>query len=488
MLMPMKKILLSVSMLAVVATLGIGATNAIFSDDEASTGNTFTAGAVDLTIDNESYYNGQLNEGTSWLKPANLDDGQGPADGAYLFFDFDDVKPGDWGEDTISLHVNNNDSWLCVDVTLTSDDDNGLTEPESYDGDNSDGVGEGELADAIDFKWWADDGDNVYEDDETLLPAGPLGNLAVGETAVVALADSNVNIWGDEGPLPGDSVRYIGKAWCLGDMDADPVAQDGVGAEGDDNGPLDRGTGFTCDGSGVNNVTQTDSMSADIVFYAEQARHNGKFVCGGEPQRPTTLTVKKTIINDNQGTATTSDFTFFLDGDEVTEGVATNVATGTYKVTEQGPDGYLATFGGDCDANGDVTVTAGQQAVCTITNDDVADPVLTMDKLVAYSSPGIAVDPNNFPFTLKNNDTLAEFVFNDEVPDTLPAGTYTITETYIGVQNISFGAAFSGDCSEIGTSDTGTIVVSEGSSYSCQVLNTISASDTFHSQPNGQNQ
>ena len=483
--MPMKKILLSVSMLAVVATLGIGATNAIFSDDEASTGNTFTAGAVDLTVDNESYYNGQLNEGTSWLQAANLDDGNGPADGQYLFFNFDDVKPGDWGEDTISLHVNNNDSWLCVDVTLTSNDDNGLTEPESYDGDTTDGVGEGELADAIDFKWWADDGDNVYEDDETLLPAGPLGNLAVGETAVVALADSNVNIWGDEGPLPGDSVRYIGKAWCLGDMAADPVPQDGEGKTGD-NGPLDRGTGFTCDGSGVNNVTQTDSISADIVFYAEQSRHNGEFVCGGEPQRPTTITVRKTIVNDNQGTATTSDFSFFVGETEVVEGVATAVATGTYQVSEQGPNGYLATFGGDCDASGEVTVTAGQQAVCTITNDDVADPLLTVDKVVSYSTAGLSVDPGNFPFTLKNNETDVEYTFNDEVQGTLPAGTYTITETYIGVQNISFHATFIGDCSEIGTTDTGTITVEDGNTYSCQVLNNITASDTFHSQPNGQ--
>ena len=471
-------------MLAIVGSLGVGATNAIFSDDEASTGNTFTAGAVDLTVDNESYYNGELNEGTTWLEARNLDDGAGPAGGEYLFFNFGDVKPGDWGEDTISLHVDDNDSWLCIDVTLTSDDDNGFTEPEESDGDTTDGVGEGELADAIDFMWWADDGDNVYEDDEDLLPAGPLGNLEVGETAVVALADSSGNIWDEEGPLPGDSVRFIGKAWCLGDMNSDPVAQDGEGKTGS-NGPLDRGTGFTCDGSGVNNITQTDSMTADIVFYAEQARHNGEFLCGGEPDRPTTITIEKTIVNDDQGTAETADFTFFLNGDEVDEGVAAVVATGTYQVSEEGPDGYLATFGGDCDANGEITVTKGEQAVCTIENDDTAEPLLTVDKSVSYSQSGLSVDPANFDFTLTDDSTFDEYVFNDEIQGALPAGTYTITETYTGVQNLSFTAIFSGDCSEIGGSDTGTITVEEGQSYTCDVINQISAGNGFSGSPVG---
>ena len=53
----MKKILLSMSMIAVVAVVAIGATGAFFSDTETSTGNTFTAGAIDLTVDSEQHYN-----------------------------------------------------------------------------------------------------------------------------------------------------------------------------------------------------------------------------------------------------------------------------------------------------------------------------------------------------------------------------------------------------------------------------------------------
>ena len=133
----MKKILLSISVLAFVGAVVAGATGAFFSDTETSTGNTFTAGAIDLKVDNASYYNSSTSPTTSWqLKDLTIE----------KFFNFSDVKPGDDGEDTISLHVNNNDSWLCADVALTSNDDNGITEPEGEDGDLTDGPGNGELA------------------------------------------------------------------------------------------------------------------------------------------------------------------------------------------------------------------------------------------------------------------------------------------------------------------------------------------------------
>lgn len=218
------------------------------------------------------------------------------------FFNFRDIKPGDWGEDTISLHVKDNESWLCADVTLTSDDDNDCTEPENDDegancptdgsepdGDNTDG----DLADAITFYWWADDGDNVFECEmqeggeglecnpdaggsEHLLPAGPMGVLNVGDTSTVALADSNTNIWSGlpDDPLDPQDVRFVGKAWCFGDTKMTPYEQDGGNQQ---QGPDDRPV--NCDGSGVNNVTQTDSFTSDISFRAVQSRNNLDFVC-----------------------------------------------------------------------------------------------------------------------------------------------------------------------------------------------------------------
>ncbi|MDO8569266.1 MAG: TasA family protein [bacterium] len=85
----MKKILLSLSMIVFVGAVVIGATGAFFSDTETSTGNTFTAGAIDLGVDNTSYYNGHLNQGTTWQIDWDLSEGI-----PHQFFNFNDLKPG----------------------------------------------------------------------------------------------------------------------------------------------------------------------------------------------------------------------------------------------------------------------------------------------------------------------------------------------------------------------------------------------------------
>src|SRR3989344_6901409 len=280
----MKKIVLSLSMIGAVAVLAIGATGAFFSDSETSTGNTFAAGAIDLGVDNTSYYNGQFNSGTSWQLSYDMDNCTVPnletpdeTDTLpCLFFNFKDLKPGDWGEDTISLHVNNNDSWLCADVTLTKDDDVSSTEPELDEPgevaedplDNFDG----ELADNIKWYWWADDGDNVYEDDERLLGDSSMTFPGQPGTYPVTLADSQYNIWGATGPVKGGDTRFIGKAWCFGDSQFNSYPSLDQDAQDVNTSPIERPV--TCDGSQKSNITQTDNMMADITFRAVQSRNN----------------------------------------------------------------------------------------------------------------------------------------------------------------------------------------------------------------------
>ena len=85
----MKKILLSLAMVLFAGSaMYFGGTGAFFSDTETSTGNTFSAGAIDLKIDNSSYYNGVVSEETSWtLTDLTVE----------KFFNFLDLKPGDYG-------------------------------------------------------------------------------------------------------------------------------------------------------------------------------------------------------------------------------------------------------------------------------------------------------------------------------------------------------------------------------------------------------
>src|SRR3989344_9081184 len=279
----MKKIILSLSMIAVVAVVVAGATGAFFSDTETSTGNTFTAGAIDLTVDSEQHYNdmvcvwdGDLTNGDQtqgawvWDGP----DGSYPERGTYCdgsweaadlggqkFFNFNDIKPGDEGENTISLHINNNDAWLRMIIKDVTDFDNTCTEPEEGSSDVCTVVspelltpGAGELREALLFSIWLDqgetpgfqnngdegEGDNIqqceYENGDepndcyepTLISAGTINSL--GET------------WPLPTPLLGGQTAYFGVAWSLP--------------------------------SGTGNETQTDSMSATMEFQVVQSRNN----------------------------------------------------------------------------------------------------------------------------------------------------------------------------------------------------------------------
>ncbi|MDP1707157.1 MAG: SipW-dependent-type signal peptide-containing protein [bacterium] len=277
-----KKILLSLGMIAFVAVAAIGATGAFFSDTETSTGNTFTAGDIDLQIDNESYVTDSggvlvTSTSTSWAMTDLIA-------GTHKFFDFADLKPGDIGEDTISIHVGSNDAWMCAAARITSDLDNSITEPEDEVGGPSgqDGTADGDLDSAIDFVFWNDDGDNVLETDEvaSIFLNGPLSGI--GQQGTITLADSGSSILStttSPTPISGGTTFYIGKAWCFGDLTATGVEQDGLGKTGNNGPTSSRGPGVSCDGSSEGNITQTDSVQGDMQFYATQSRNNDEFSC-----------------------------------------------------------------------------------------------------------------------------------------------------------------------------------------------------------------
>lgn len=381
----MSRIIKSAALLiGAVAVITAGATGAFFSDTETSSGNTFTAGAIDLKIDNESYYNGVATSTTSWeLTDLTIQ----------KFFNFLDLKPDDWGEDTISIHVDTNDTYLCLDAKLTSNEENGINEPEAGAGDITAGPGQGELAALVEFIAWPDDGDNVLEVGETLIGQGPASILTLNATATVPLADSDENIWdGSGGPIDGDTTYYIGKAWCFGDIGAAPIAQDNSGTlmspAGNNNGnglsgePEDGG--ITCDGSVIGNASQTDSLTMDVSFRAVQARNNPNFQCDGstpDPERAT-ITLVKAVNNAGEGSATGAEWTLTATGPTPLSGASgsgavTNVevGAGAYVLGESsGIPGYGASEyscvvnGGAAVLGNNLNLADGDTATCTITN------------------------------------------------------------------------------------------------------------------------
>lgn len=174
------------------------------------------------------------------------------------FFSFDDVKPGDSGATTVSLHVYNNDAYACLFTTNLTDDDEGLTEPEEQAGDDTDGVGNGELSEQINFFLWQDDGDNIWEQGEDKLdvPNNP-------GTAGALFTDGKFELFvPSTAPLTASSTEYIGMAWCAGSIEVN-----------------EQNASIACDASGMDNQAQSDSMSFDISLYVEQARNNDDFNC-----------------------------------------------------------------------------------------------------------------------------------------------------------------------------------------------------------------
>lgn len=294
----------------------MGGTGAFFNDEETSTGNVFAAGELDLQVDSVAHINGLICFDGRWLPestvewnevneelettgadiptaieeyneefPANVPQAGDNCVGTWTltdlgpentFFAFQDLKPGDTGENTISLHVFDNDAYMCAAIHDVANTENDCNEPElgaevdAYGAGNETcgdpGEGEGELAEELTFFVWEDDGDNVYE---------PNGDDADG-VVLVDGADGE----GIEGVYPlytpgtgvfaGGDTQYLGVAWCYGTFNPDG----------------------SCNGAPVTNISQGDKLEANMTFYVEQARNNDRFECppledfeGVDPQR-----------------------------------------------------------------------------------------------------------------------------------------------------------------------------------------------------------
>jgi hypothetical protein len=170
-----------------------------------------------------------------------------------------------------------------------------------------------------------------------------------------------------------------------------------------------------------------------------------------------TLHVVKVVVNDNGGTKTASDFSFSVNGGAAVSFEAggqndLTVDAGTYSVTEPAVSGYTTTY----DNCSNVVIPNGDEATCTITNNDVA-PTLTVMKIVVNDDGGNAV-VSDFPLFINGNSVTSG------VPNTLSANTlYTASETTLAGYTPS---VWGGDCAP-----DGTITLNEGDNKTCTITN-----------------
>jgi len=237
----MKRILLSLSIIGVVSAIAIGGTMAYFGDTETSTGNTFTAGSIDLKIDL------RCKESGCYFPLKDLDGDP--------FFHYCDLKPGDSEEVTISWHVYDNNAWARMKIADFHDYEYGCTEPEEESGDttcNTPGDGEGELDEHLYFTIWLDEGsiagwqcpenqpgcgDDPQEGDNELngietkiVDNVPLSELIVDDWIVFPKE------------IEASKTHYVGVKWEI---------------------PSDTG-----------NIIQTDSLTGKIVIEVVQSKNN----------------------------------------------------------------------------------------------------------------------------------------------------------------------------------------------------------------------
>ena len=170
------------------------------------------------------------------------------------------------------------------------------------------------------------------------------------------------------------------------------------------------------------------------------------------------LTLVKTVVNDDGGTKVVSDFPLFISLIPATSGVSYNLLANTqYVATETTQTGYAASvWGGDCNADGTITLQPGDNKTCTITNDDIA-PQLTLVKVVVNDNGGTkAIE--DFPLFIGDMQ-----VVSGVASEVMANTQYTVSETN---QTGYLASAWSGDCSV-----NGTITLLPGENKTCTITN-----------------
>jgi Prealbumin-like fold domain len=179
-----------------------------------------------------------------------------------------------------------------------------------------------------------------------------------------------------------------------------------------------------------------------------------------------TLTLVKTVTNNNGGTATAADFQAKIDGNDVAWGTPITVSAGSHTASEVTLPTYAASsWGGACAANGSVTLAAGESKTCTITNDDIA-PKLHLRKVVVNDNGGEATAAD---FTLTANGTDTNDLSGVSPVDSgsgLIADTFTLSET-----SLSGYAASAWVCTGAGTQNGASITLGLGEEATCTITN-----------------
>ena len=204
-----------------------------------------------------------------------------------------------------------------------------------------------------------------------------------------------------------------------------------------------------------------------------KAFHHAERYFSGElgvpPPITAQLTLVKHVTTDDSGTASASDWLLSAAGPTPISGqggVDSGVAAGTYALSESGgPAGYSASawvcLGGSQNGN-QITLTEGEAATCTITNDDNSLAHLRLVKQVTTDDGG-AASPGDWQLSAAGPTPISG---QGGIDSDVAAGTYVLSE-FGGPPGYTASAWV---C--VGGNQSGNqITLTEGESATCTVTN-----------------
>ena len=180
------------------------------------------------------------------------------------------------------------------------------------------------------------------------------------------------------------------------------------------------------------------------------------------------LTLVKSVTNDNGGNANASDWTVAATGPTTISGQGTvssnsTFSAGTYTLSESnGPEGYQAgawSCTGIQNTGNQITLGLGQRATCTIVNNDIA-PSITLYKHVTKDNGGVAGE-NDFGLTIGSTSVTSgqKLAVTANTP-------IALNET--GLTGYNFVSITGDNCpTQLG----GTVTLNPGQNISCTINN-----------------